>query len=273
MAKQSTGDLINRHYTIAKDGDSDHYLETIIGNVENRSVTHKFGRNPNVSTTFAPITITGVFQTPTALTSLELVSSDANDTAAGTGARKIRIRGIGAGFLEVVQDVVTNGLTAVALSTQLLRINTWEVIESGTYANGSIGSHVGILTIREAGGGTTWTQIDNTDFPRGRSEIACLSIAAGDTAFISSVKVIAETNKTATVIAFIREDADIVSAPFTAKRELFVFDRFADQTDLRPKSPIGPIVGPADIFFDGKVDIGTGTIDVDFEIFIIKTPT
>lgn len=82
----------------------------------------KFGRDIAVGASLGPVTGSGSYPTPTALTSIEFVSSSANDTAAGSGARAITIVGIGTNWAEVTETIATNGTTAVPLANQYYRI-------------------------------------------------------------------------------------------------------------------------------------------------------
>lgn len=91
----------------------------------------------------------GIYPWMTAATSLEALSDNANDTAAGTGARTIIVNGLAANHKEVAVPVVMDGVTPVALPVQLLRINSIVVATSGTGRR-----NAGQIIIRDAGGGT-----------------------------------------------------------------------------------------------------------------------
>lgn len=91
---------------------------------------------------------TGLIPVPAAAESWEIVSSSANDTAAGTGARTVQIRTLDENYLEVVQTVVLNGVTPVALTGTHIRINAAVVLTAGSNL-----VNVGTLTIRVAGAG------------------------------------------------------------------------------------------------------------------------
>jgi len=92
----------------------------------------------------------GVYPWMTGLTSLEIISSSANDTAAGTGAQSVIISGLDLAGTEISSTVATNGITAVAVPTQFYRINS-----VGLVAVGSGLRNLGTITVRDAGGGTT----------------------------------------------------------------------------------------------------------------------
>lgn len=63
---------------------------------------------------------------------VEVVSDDAADTEAGTGARVVRLTGLDANLHTVQEDVVLDGTTPVTTDTEFLRINGAEVIEVGS---------------------------------------------------------------------------------------------------------------------------------------------
>lgn len=90
-------------------------------------------------------TIWGAGGTWTPLTSantLTIVSSSANDTSAGTGARTIRITGVNASR-QFQQEVVTmNGVTPVITTSTWLGVNQVLVVSAG-----STGYNVGNITI------------------------------------------------------------------------------------------------------------------------------
>lgn len=80
----------------------------------------------------------------------EIVSSDTNDTAAGTGARTVLISGLNTSYDEISETVSLNGTTAVALTKTYLRINAMVVASAG-----SGGVNAGNLTVRTVSGSTT----------------------------------------------------------------------------------------------------------------------
>lgn len=97
----------------------------------------------------------GLYPWMTAATSLEVVSSNAADTAAGTGARTMRIVGLDANYVEIEAVVTLNGITPVAVTPQFFRINRCDLLTAGT---GTI--NAGTITVRDAGAGATRALID-----------------------------------------------------------------------------------------------------------------
>lgn len=255
---------------IAAIGDgADWWHEVKTGNITGHAIVSKFG-SADVGTSIVPIATGLVYQTPIAATALEFVSSSGNDSSAGTGAQEITITGLDSSWLEVTQTIETNGVTAVALPTNLIRLTRWYVSRSGTYATQSAGSHAGNMTIRVSGAGATWALIDAAPFPFGQSQIGCYTIPAGKTGYVVSKNFFSDSTKNVDLYFFHRPNANDVTAPFTGamrvvEREVGSSGGFGPQW----KAGKGPFVGPCDIGFMGVISVGTANIAVEFEILLI----
>lgn len=238
----------------------------------------KFGRNYAVGTSFAPISIGGVYQTPqsgSATTLRVKAGGNANDTAAGSGAREITLEGLDENFALVTETLATAGASASsATATTFTRLYSAWVSASGTYATASGGSHSGDIVIENGSGGTDWLTIDSTvGFAVGESEVGAFSVPMGKTAYVSIRQVTADTGKTINFIFFERSNIDETAAPYSAMRAKSVvvgldggtLDSYA-QTNV----PFGPFAGPCDLGFMGKVGTGTAEISVEFEIILVS---
>lgn len=131
----------------------DFFTAVGLGLVPGATRVAALGNNPDVDTTTLPEDIWtggGTYPWMTAATSLEVLSSSANDTSAGTGARTIVINGLDINYVPVTQTITLNGVTPVAVPTQLFRINSSLITSAGS---GKV--NAGDITIRDAGGGTT----------------------------------------------------------------------------------------------------------------------
>ena len=250
----------------------DFWLRVPRDQISEYSEVHKFGTNEAVGTTFSPIARGGVYETPTTAQALELVSTDANDTSAGSGARTVRVIGLDSNWDEVTQDVTMNGTTAVALSTNLIRAYRMYVLTSGTYGSATAASHAGTINLQGSGGGSIWLEIYPTNFPRGQSQCGVYTVPNGKTALVYFHYLSVEANKPATVVFLQRPNADTVAAPYEPVRcafELGGLQGYASLIDTA--SPQGPFVGPCDIGFMGRFDTGTGSISVEWEIILYNT--
>ena len=238
----------------------------------------KFGRNDAVGTSFVPIAIGGVYQTPQSgsATTLRIkAGGNANDTAAGTGAREVTLEGLDETFTQVTETLATAGASASsATTTTFTRIFRAYVSKSGTYATASAGSHSASITIENGAGGTDWLTIDSTvGFPVGQSEVGAYSVCSTKTAYIKLRQVTADTGKRFDLIFFHRGNIDETAAPYTAMRAKSVIvgldgGVLGQYSDF--EVPLGPFSGPCDLGFMGKVNTGTGEISVEFEIIEVS---
>jgi hypothetical protein len=246
-------------------------LDVARGKYEGLSVVHKFGRNEAVGTTPEPVSLTGVYQTPTVLTSIEIVSGSADDTAAGTGAQKVFIQGLSTDW-ELTSEIVTmNGTTPVALTNQYFRLFRSYVYESGTYATAAAPSHAGVITIRTAGAGASWLVINDVSvFAKGQSQCAVYTVPSGYTAYISGIDIHVEATKPATIFLFKREGADIVTSPYSAMRLVKEWDGLDGSSNYSESAPLGPFPEKTDIGFMARVASGSARVAVDFEILLVQ---
>jgi hypothetical protein len=207
---------------------------------------------------------------PTTAVSLEAVSDDADDTAAGAGARTLYIEGLALDGSIVTQTIAMNGLTAVPIPTPLWRLYRWYVATSGVYATTATGSHEGVITIRVASAGATWSQLDMTPYPHSQSEIGWYTVPAGYTAYLFLQEINVDSTKSADIIFVRRENANTVAAPFSAMRMLAQYVGVAGSSPSDQNAPINSFGAFADFGYMGKVASSTGSVSVAYEILLIK---
>jgi len=248
---------------------TDFQLDATSGLVTGYTTLNKFGRNPSVGTTIVPITTAGVYQTPTALTSLEIVSSDTNDTVAGTGARTIFVQGIGTGWAEISETINTNGTSAVSLANQYYRIYRWYVVTSGTYATQSASSAAGTLTLRVAGAGATWDTIGLADsLSRSQSQIACYTVPAGKTLYMYSFDFSVDGIKTVNLFLYQRTGANTTSAPYNSMRVVREYDGVAGNHQIAFKYPLS-FAASTDVGFMAETPSSTAAVTVQFDGILV----
>jgi len=248
---------------------TDFYTEVAKGNVAGHSLLHKFGSSL-LTTDQRVVSQTGTYETPLSVTELEIVSSDAGDTAAGLGAQEVFLMGLDASFKEITTTVVMNGLTPVIIDTEFIRLYRWYVSRSGTYASSTASSHIGSLTIQESGGGTVWDIMPSTPLPYGQSSIGAYTIPIGKTGYLLSKQIFVDSTKSADIFFFKRENANDVVAPYTGIRRLLENEiGVAGTLTMNFRSPKGPFVGPCDVGFFGSVEVNTAFTSVEFELLLV----
>jgi hypothetical protein len=248
----------------------DYLIEVSKGNVPGASIAHIVGSNSDVTTTLVPVTDNAIFRTPTSSVTLEAISTSANDTAAGTGARSIRVKYIKGSDWTIAEAVIAmNGLTATTETIpDVIRVLEAKVETSGSYADQITSSHAGVITIREVGAGQEWARIQVVGgFGYGKTGIGAYTVPAGKTAYIITTTFSVDSNKTVDLHFFSRENSDIVVAPYSALTLEFAYKGLGGYGTLEHKTNES---------FPGCTDIGYMAIDaagaavtVEFEILLI----
>lgn len=205
------------------------------------SIFRKFGANPTVGATEELVGQTGAASPymPTTAQAVEIVSGDAADTAAGSGARTVTVIGLDANWLEVSETVTLNGTNAVALTTAFIRIYRAFVATCGTYS----GNNTGLLTVRVASAGTTFVVIA---VGAGQTQTSHYTVPANKRLYVFDAHLFSESTKPASFYCWQRQNADTVTAPFAAKRLVNDFlgidgsDNldYAEPLDFPPKTDI-----------------------------------
>ncbi len=252
-------------------GSTDWFQRASAGEVPGVRVIQNVGFR-TVGTTLEAINSSGFYRTPPVPVALEIVSDSAADSAAGLGARSVRIVGLDENWLDANELAVMDGTTPVPLSTNFVRTLSVDVEGSGVYAEAALGSHVGTITIQEVVSGDVWTEIPNSPHPMGRALISSYTVPLGKVGFVSSVTISADTNKTVNVAIAFREQADVIVAPFGPRRTVVFSVGIAGPITLIPRGLLGPVAGPADIVILAQAESGMADVTVDSEILTVDAP-
>lgn len=232
----------------------DFLIEVGKGNIENHSIAVLSGRNISVSTSLVDIEMSGSsFTWPTVAATLEAISDDIADDAAGAGARKIIVKGLDANFDLIEEEITMNGTSpSVATTAVFIRVNDVEVTETGTYGSTSGGSNTGNITVRISGGGATLGFISNDLLGNGVDTDGKYTVPNGHIAIVVGVGLNVTSNKEAKLLFQVRAGADIVSAPFTNRRIASVIDGGSGRHSI-PKEELNSII-------QGKTDIWSSSV-------------
>lgn len=153
------------------------------GNVSGHTPFYKLGHNDDVGATEEEIITQGgsYYWIPTA-TALEVVSSSANDTIAGTGVQKVRVNYLDADYTTKSEIIELNGVTPVPLvDTTILRVNSIRATQVGTGLMSA-----GTINVRTVTGANVVRSIA-TGYTRGRG--AAYTVPLGNTLYLTSISV------------------------------------------------------------------------------------
>ena len=101
--------------------------------VAGHEAIYKFGHNADVNSVEETVWDGGgIYAYPASSAQWYVSSSNAADTAAGTGAREIRIFGLDANYNEISEDITLTGQTQKITVNSYLRVYRAFVIEAGT---------------------------------------------------------------------------------------------------------------------------------------------
>jgi hypothetical protein len=124
-------------------------LQVARGQVDGHSAVVVSGFNATVGTTYETVwSESSVYAYPASAVAVKISSSDANDTAAGTGARTVTVSGLDGSYNQINETVSLNGQTAVTTTATFLRVFHINVVTAGSggAAAGNIYAGVGTVT-------------------------------------------------------------------------------------------------------------------------------
>lgn len=236
------------------------------GIVPNVGQIQKYGENTAVGTTAVTINNVsgGAYQTPTTGQSLELYCADANDDAAGTGARLVRVYGLLDDFVYDTEDVATNGGGVTALTKSFMRVYRARVIDTGTDTTDTNNSKsaTGDIVVRDSGGaGDDWVKIGAHE---GSTLCLAYTTAADEYAYMNKLRLSTDAGKSVEAHFHIRvnsgdaatyDPAWLVAKWPNVNDESKEFDA-ADYYAMPPKT---------DIWVMAKTASGTATVAGQFE--------
>jgi hypothetical protein len=124
----------------------------------------------------------GLLAFPSAALQMKVSSANANDTAAGTGARTVYISGLDSSYNETSETVTLSGQTAVLTANSYLHINEAYVATagSGNSAAGNIYIGTGVVT-----SGVPATVYDIIAYDYNKRVTGSYTVPAGYTAYVS----------------------------------------------------------------------------------------
>ncbi len=247
-------------------GDQEFLTEVQQGKVAGYSMIHKFGRNGSVpDSTWQFVNRLGFTGWPlSAATTVRIkAGGDANDTAAGTGAREVTVQGIDDSFNEVSEAITTAGTGASAATT----VSFWRVHRAWASAVGTYGgANLGAVIIENSGGGTDLIEIGGAE--KGQTQFAAWTVPINKTGLFLGAHVWVDTNKSANIRVYTRADIDVTTAPMKSKR-LRDFFPVKGYCHYEPKGPELVIPAKSDFWVEASGDGAACAVTVNFELLVV----
>jgi hypothetical protein len=202
---------------------TDHFHAITQGDVPGHSFVHKFGKNEAITSSFKPLTIGGIYQTPQVggATALRIkAGGNIQDSQIGTGAGSVVIYGLdptGAAVSEILLSHATDGtLAGPAGSQEFIRTYSGKVGSSGAYATSVLKSHVASIIVENASGGNDWLTIDATGIARARTQIGFYTVPLGFYADVHNYILTTDSNKAVDFLFFERPNILETAPPYSA---------------------------------------------------------
>ena len=210
-----------------------------------------YGFQPAVTTTNIPLwENAAAYVYPVAATSMNLVSTNAADTAT------ITISGLDANFKPITEAVVLNGTTAVATINAFIRVNSMQV------SVGSLTNPAGTITLKDPTNTTTYAQI-NTGI--GRTQMSIYTVPAGYTFYLSRVDCNSSFNgNNANYVTY--KNYNISSTGVVTVTQQSPFTAWYHAQRVMPRA----FAEKTDIQFQFQTSAGTAAVNCSVEGWLIK---
>jgi hypothetical protein len=220
----------------------------------------KFGYNDTVSSTsYEDIWDGGgIYPFPTSASTVQVSSTDSDDSSTGIGARTVHIYGLDSNWDEISEEITLNGTTAVTSTNSYLRLFRMIVLTAG-----STGQNQG--EIQASHTGTVIAQISqdpNTSANAGQNQtlMAIYSVPRDKTFFIYSYYYTLRTGKNTTIKLMTRPEGGV----FNTKSYVDV-----DESSTRDFYFPLPVPGPADILIRSVASTGSHSVAAGFDGVLI----
>jgi len=223
----------------------------------------QFGHIDALTATYTPVSQGGIYRSPppTGATKLRVRAGDANDTAAGVGARSIVVVYLATDLICYAEELATAGATASAYTARdVFRLIEFKVSSSGTYAQFPTFSHAADIVLEDEAA-NNWGVIEVSEVPRGRSQIGLYTVplrllkgAQVTEAYVFGYTLGAASNKTVDFALFSRRDSTDQTIPYAPAIVEAEYDGIQNLVSVELPVPLGPYGPGTDIGFLAKAD-------------------
>jgi hypothetical protein len=220
-----------------------------------------------------PVSDAGIYRTPqpAGATALRVkAGGNAADTAAGSGARSVKLYGLNAQGDEITEVIATAGTSASQTTTQtFIRLYLAEVYESGTYGTQAVGSHAASIVIENAAGTENWASILINGFPSSSSDIGSITVPRNHVGLVTSFSISVDQAKSTDILILQRSGILDSAAPYQPIKKVQEFIGVSSANAVTFDIPIR-FPELTDIGVLAKVSNGTGAVSVDMEILMLE---
>jgi len=226
-------------------------------------VFHRFGRNPDVGAVEEDIwSPGGTYPWPTTAETLRVrAGGNPADTAAGAGARSVVIRYLDENWDVQEETLATAGAAAsaptVGTARRVLRVYAGT---AGTYT----GANTGNIDIENT---TSAQLLARIQTGRGQSQLSQYTVPANFTAYLTRIDFHAATGKPSDIRMWQRQNAQIVAAPFQAKRLVYEADGEGELLeDLKEYTQFPEMT---DLWCSASTTGGGGVVSVTYDLYLV----
>ncbi len=183
----------------------------------------KVGHNDSVGTSFVCISPGGLCRLPKpsdATTLRVKAGGNVADTADGAGARSVLLQGIDETGAAIEVVLALAGVLASASTSQLfMRLNRVIVIETGVYPTAfNVDGAVADIVIENTAGTEDWVTVSVNGHADCQSQMGFYSVPAGHRAYLSSLNMFVDTNKSVDLLLVVRQNFMDETAGYTPVR-------------------------------------------------------
>ena len=241
---------------------NDFILDTNRGLQTGISYEHVVGRCDDVTNSFREIRENCMtsYDWMTTAETIDIVSDDANDTSAGTGARTLRLVGLDASWNKQTEDYTLNGTSTVNGASSFIRILRAFILTSGTYQSPT-GTNVGNITF------TSQTQGEQAYMQEGKGKTtgSRWTIPAGYDGYLTRIAVQCPTTRPIDFVLYIRNNANLVTAPYGGARAVGSYDEIEGRYEEALLS-YRKLTAYTDIWAEAKTTAGNSLVNTTFDI-------
>lgn len=245
----------------------DFLIEVQKGKVPGHTHIHEFGSNPTIANGVWELVslLSGAVTFLTAATTVRIkAGGNVNDTAAGTGARSVRVAGIDDSLADITEDLATAGASASsATSASFWRVHDIYLPDDSMGAYGA--SNAGNIILENSAGGTDLIEITTGS---GRSESAQYTIPTGKTGYLFSAFITVDSTQSADFRMLSRAKFNDTSVPVSPIIVELFWGGISQPFHFDPRAPL-QFAALTDIWFEAEGAGGATAASVDFEILLV----